>query len=1319
MDLSRYATMYSPEDEEATTDAPSSTGMDLSQYYGTTQPQETAPSEPKWMQNRAVKIGMGAARGLDHLTEFLHLPQDIVFAIAAGNASPDDNVTVADRLKDIEWAKYAPLGAAPARPADGKEILELLGEKDPAVTKWGGLIMDLVADPLLAGSAIRGVGKLGKVERLVQLGDQIEEATSIGGIARIAYRNSPAVKAWTDSRTETLLRAMRSDSPLGNTLRKTAGATLTTRVQRNLKYGREFGEGLSDARALADQAGSDVRGRAFDLLADVDSGLMGKDTRPWFQKGLGILSGRKGAESGLKGLPQILHDAISKEGYDLAQKRGLLTTEGLANSAIPEVQRLSPLQRFVPEARRTQALSDTESAVARIRQAASDSKFDPDVAEGRFRTFSQKVTEIDAMLGYHVTGLDWVQKKVMENVRKVGGTEGDAATAWDRLVSAGMGGNMDGFLDSSTSIRASGVGAGEAAANASRRNTYSDTLAEQLNRGTAPAEARRIAAEARDAIPVERSAANPAVSALYERRLSTLSPAAVRGSEDVFKATRQDSLAFGRNTTPLSYREVLFQDAEDKFSSLDLGAYFRGLQEGHMRRTYAAFQDKKGAEQWVRSLEQGRVVMSNILSDDMIDTAFTGIRGATDDASTLLRNYRSTLESGGRGTILSQKGITQHLTENGVSPKDANGAYMKLVEQMNPELKPVMQQIRDYADSYAAKAGGGQTGGMGKTFYGPREELDVPFLESLGEYANPLFSLAESANAAKTRVTRGQFMREVYDLAVEKGLVKEGADKASGFSLIENAEGAWGSFYGKRVNPILRKELEKTMQPARESSGFMQGVERVRSLITGGYLAAPNVLTANLAGGIYSSAMAGISPVRYVSALAQTIPELLRGERKDLDRLREFIGVGAGSLLEQDVMKTLKQSARDASGLHKGTAGQTFANVADFVQGQIQKPFGVWWAGLEGFEFLETAMRVSAFKAERQLWGNDLTRLEKYVPGVSRMSAEDAAHAVDKFAAQKARIALLDYSELPEPISKLRNTGLLPFAAFPYLIGSRNLNAAINKPGALAMAQRIPEALWNASFSDDDEQLRVWAGMPEWLKGEHGAPVRMFTDAAGDRRVSVIPMSGLLPTQTWAGSAYGETLSSLGLYGPLWDIFNAFQSGTGEAPIAGRYGKRVYEPDARGVSKLAQAGQFLVGSLAPSYTKKAASLLGAGYNAGVNLTRSGVPMDKELADTLYTFQERETGKAKRRLADELFSTFLRSPQIVTESGPLASVRKEAERLKARRSSELNSIKQRYSKAASAGNTAKAERIKAEYQARAQEFQELEEALAKAYGGSSQ
>lgn len=1307
--------------------------------------------------NPLARTGLGAARGVASLLEPLALPQDVAFAIAAG--ALDDNSTITERLKRVEWAAYAPTGAAPARPADGREILSLMGVEDERALRWGGAVFDLTVDPLIAGSVIRAGGKLSKIEDLVKLGDKVDEIASYSvplvGQARAAYRYNPTVKAWADKRSEELLRTMRNpDNKLfGYSAGEWSKGFVTGRVTRNLRYGsyvdpvtgERAGEAISDARALTTQRAEDVRTRGYDLLAEMEAGILGKDARPFFKRGLDILSGAAKAEREVSTMPQLLRDSILKEGYDLAQKRGVLTTE-IGESVIPEVRALSSYTPLIGRERRAAALADTDAAVARVRDLAERNKFSPDLAEKRFRDFGQRVTEIDAMFGYHVSGFDFIKKRVMEKVMTAGGSSDDAANLWNDAVSAGVRGEWNTFKNrpmvfdqARRATPAPSAAVDESIPEWERRwqginmkEAYNYAPDEEvqyyLKGGYMPAHYQGRLGNSYNPADYWRAARTaqrmrlPPQTAIGQARYG-LEEATRRGdtqAQDAFRELLSDLKADTFNPAPTGSTDSAVPTfgslvADDEaFNALDLGAYFKGLQDGHMRRTYAMFQDNKSADKWVESLRTGKVVMSNLLGDDMVDTALRDmpVRGVAGDTAVgrnvadLIKGYRGALETEGRGTILTQRGIVNHLLENGVAKRDAEDAYGRLITQMNPELEPVIKQLREYADKYENKAAAGRSGGFGPSFYGERnDELDVPFLEMLGEYANPILSLAESADAAKTRIGRQDFMREVYELGVKNGLVKEGDytdPNGAVFKLVEGA-GGWGAFDGKKIHPYLKMELERSMKPpAIREIPLARAYDRVRSLITGGYLASPSVITANIAGGIYTSAMAGIGPGRMMKAMAQTFTPLLKGESEELKRLKDFTAVEDASMAANNMVRDTGRLKLVESGVRGGSLNEAFDNITGFIGEQLQAPLGQRWAGLDGFQFVEKWMRTAAFKAEKDYWIANQGRLAQYGVDMSGDAAQRTA-AVEKFAAQKARISVMDYSELPDLVTGLRDTGLLMFPGFSYLITARNLNAAINRPGKIAMADRLSDAIWSATM-DEEEKLAVYAGMPDWLKEDQGVPVRLMVDKAGDRRYSVIPFSGLLPVNTTFGKPFAESMTALGIYGPLFEMASALVTGEGEAVLTGRFGREVFQPQARGAEKYAQAGAFLANSLFPAFVRK-------GIDMGQAIQRQAVPMDPEFADTLYSFQERDRGKAQKRIADEVLSSLLRSPQVVTTSGPLSNWVKQANSLRIRRDAEVRGLTKELQKALSNGNGIKAAKIREEIAKRTKEYAELTQTLA--------
>lgn len=754
------------------------------------------------------------------------------------------------------------------------------------------------------------------------------------------------------------------------------------------------------------------------------------------------------------------------------------------------------------------------------------------------------------------------------------------------------------------------------------------------------------------------------------------------------------------------YREVLFSDKSDKFSSLDLGAFFKGLQDGHMRRAYGMFQDEKGAERYIKAVEQGRVILSNIIDDDRIDEILGALDGGTfraaDATSTgtyrvrvgdgpntsiaaLVKQYKNALEGQGRGTVIGKHNLIQHLIENGVDGRRANDAVLQLVSSANPSLEPLVKNLRDVAGRYA-DAYQGSGGGFGRAFFSQREDIDRDFLEMLGEYANPILSLAESAQGARTRLPRQQFMAETFDVARQKGYIRGSQytdENGAAYVKINGSENAWGSFSGQYVHPYLKAELERTMQPSAISKvPLAQAAGRVRSLIMGGYLASPNVIVANFAGGLYTSSMAGINPVRHLRAITQVLPDLLKGQSADADRLREYIDLGTSSLIAQGFEKDLNLRKLKEAGIEGGSAKGLFDRVTGFIGEQLQAPLGQKWAGLEGFQFVENLMKVSAFRAERDYFLANPDVLKKYAGDVTDVQA-----AAEKLAAQKARIAVFDYSDLPLAVQRLRDFGLWTFPGFSVMLTARNLNAAINRPGKLALADRLSEAVWWSAM-DDEEKLAVYASMPDWLKEEGGAPVRMMVDEAGDKRVSVIPFNQLVPTGTTFAGPFAESIAALGIYGPFFELASAFATGSGEAILSGRYGNQVFSPDARGFDRTTQAAQFMLKTLSPGFARR-------GYDTYKVVKEQAFPVGGPLADSLYTYSEVENRKASRRIADQVIANLLRSPQVITMSGPLASANKEMNRIKAERNREIGALKKRYQQAAATGRTAKAERLAGE------------------------
>src|SRR5690606_22615293 len=155
---------------------------------------------------------------------------------------------------------------------------------------------------------------------------------------------------------------------------------------------------------------------------------------------------------------------------------------------------------------------------------------------------------------------------------------------------------------------------------------------------------------------------------------------------------------------------------------------------------------------------------------------------------------------------------------------------------------------------------------------------------------------------------------QVYEDALKTGYVIEDAsrihwdpDTGTRFVTMPDDPSIWGGFAGKNVHPFLRKELERVLRARTENRG--NALSRLRSLITGGYLASPNVIAANIFGGIFTTAMAGENPAAFIPELLRNFNEFRRANRdprytfQALQDLKRYIDVDTSNLVTNAVRK--------------------------------------------------------------------------------------------------------------------------------------------------------------------------------------------------------------------------------------------------------------------------------------------------------------------------------------------------------------------------------------------------------------------------------
>jgi hypothetical protein len=771
---------------------------------------------------------------------------------------------------------------------------------------------------------------------------------------------------------------------------------------------------------------------------------------------------------------------------------------------------------------------------------------------------------------------------------------------------------------------------------------------------------------------------------------------------------------------PVTYGEIL--DGISDMQALPIGEFLGGLMNGHLRRAYALFGDSDDFKRYIDHLRNGSIIPSSVIDESELVKNMVGYEREAE----LIMEYQKAMTRAGRGMVMRKTAIAEHLLRSKVPPERVNGALRAMAQALGPDngrLKDFLTQMDQMVPQYqdlvrqfqnSRRAAPDQPVLVNTRFFDPTEKLDRGTLERLGEIAMATASIGESAEIAKRVGTRQELFQNIYQVARTRGMLRN-APYTDEFGAVyvkyADSENIMGGFGGKWIHPHLYEELRRAA--AVEHKSMPNALTRVRALVTGGYLASPAVIAANFFGGIYQSATAGINPVTTVRRLFEVLPDMnaaSKGYRDNLvGELRRYVDVDLTSLAHNDFTAELRKVRFDDFGLGPEGASKVFDQVTRAMEGFLQRP-GIGrvrtrFAGLEGFQFTENWFKVAAYKEMK----------ERLTGRLGRVPTGSEAISIEKQAAEFARLVVFDYSELPKGLEMLKNSGLVLFPGFTYFLAGRTMTAVMNRPGTLAVADRISEAMANATLSLED-QLVLLAGTPEWMRQDQGVPVPFSKrpDAMGDERVSVLPLNQLVPTSTildFNGRAnpWAESVSSLGVWGPLWEVFRALTTGDGEAALSAQYGNRVFDADSEGTRKAADVFRFLYNTMAPGVVKK---MLTVNYDNQLQGFAPAVPDmfralahpgSLEMASAAYSFDERRSARPDRTWREATMSMFLRSPQVVALDGPLSGIGRELRSEQARLGEQLNMLRRRAQRAESEGDAESYERWAAEIRDRRDEF----------------
>lgn len=818
---------------------------------------------------------------------------------------------------------------------------------------------------------------------------------------------------------------------------------------------------------------------------------------------------------------------------------------------------------------------------------------------------------------------------------------------------------------------------------------------------------------------------NPTMSDILAARIKRQLDA----STDVRTSVRHEDLDY----EALLEQPITFGELWDRVSglqALNFGEYAQGLMNGHLRKAYGLFIDGDNFERYIDALTSGGVIVKNRVLDDSDFRQY--LPGMAEEADLLTEYHRSLLQAGG-GAIIRRDGMIRFLEGRGVSPQRINQVIETLQRNLNnnPYHLNNIELVKSLRTKYASElrrlrdepVTGGRLPLRNQALFQDRVELPEAMVAQLGEYANATFSVLETAEYASRVLPRQNYFQNTLEVARRNGLIKphEFYDEwGTHYRKIAEGDGVLGAYAGQYVHPHLLKELERMATV--DKSLIPAAFNRVRSLITGGYLAAPSVLAANFVGGLYQGATAGIDPVTMLKRMHEVLPDMLaaaRGEQTELMRkLMAHGDLDITGLVGSDKAADFSRLVRQDVGFGSEGVQRLFDNVTSWYEDFLQRPglgrFRVPFAGLQGFQFTENWFKVAAFKeASERLAREGLPSATGR--GVRKLTPLE----IERTAAEFARTVVFDYSTLPSTLDAAKKYGLVLFPGFAYFLAGRTLNTALTRPGVLSVSDRLSEALMNAQLPIED-QLLAWLGMPDWLKEEQAVPLPFTAHEGreGNRQASFIPLAQLVPTVTlwdWAagggtgGNPWGESITQAGLWGPLFDVVSALFEGDGEATFTGRYGHQVFDPGTEGAEKAGQVFRFLYNTMAPSMVRKTLTADYQGRAQGLlpSLARGlrditgNTPED--LVHGVYTINERATGRPDKRWQDQIVANFLRTPTVVAMEGPLAGIRDMYTKDRQRYTAERSALVQRYDRARAAGQTAAAEELRARINALSEEF----------------
>lgn len=1178
----------------------------------------------------------------------LQASQDITFAVAGGALDP--NRSTLDYLGQMEWANYAPWNRAPVRPIEGQALARLSGVEDERTSRAIGMALDFVADPLIVGSLLRGIGRAAKLPGLMRAGNVIdtvaESSLLVGGVptARVvrATRALPGFAAVEQAAWQGFARryvmpmldaaenvaflpasARRGGIPIGGGERRSVSGMFVVDggrlpgAQDALSRVGGAAEELADNSAVAIMramaAAGDPRWKrqmrqlteAQSLVYDIPVPLINAFA-PEVSRGLMKAAYGAAEEVGVLNFAQRLDDLPSPSPLIQRAQRDV--------ADIADVMMAHPLsqQARIEFRARTSRFNEEH---ARLRDLARRYGNDPDLVSTAFNKTLEQFQRSSALEGYFASGygplsevfttntLGELSKLAARNpamasaVARAGGAATVARTAWRDLIGFG----------------ADGV-------------------------------------------------------------------AATRLDEPVRLAVAQVASGAPPLPTMPTYRQLFGEYAD--IPGLNVGVWLDSIPRGHMRRAFGVFQDQDSWRRAVGALEDGRVRPTRLLDEPrVLGQLATEFPGET----SILQRYMDdmTPRSGNKptGGLVTATEVAEHMSRQGVPSAQIESFWARLGEIADPEIAQLASDLRRYGaqtvGDIPSNAPQQFTGAKG-VFRTERQDLNRDTLSMLMELMDPALSRTETAVAASRAMRRTEGLAELYRLSKGKGLIRDAGDATTPnwwTSVAADQAHAYPFLAGKTVHPMLFREMNNLLAQGAQTTGFTKGLATVRQMVTAGYLANPATTTANVAGGFWTAFLHGINPLVLAREMAETWQTWSKLGR-DLPELAHMRDIVQNGITHSDLIKGAGKLRLKGMNLGspEGLQGLTRAmgegiNAGIMAYGKfLRRPLGVKGSGALGlgaFELSESLFRMATFRMIRKQGG----------------SVEEARRL--------ARFVVFDYAAQPGTVRLARDTGVFLFPAFPYFMFGRTMNAMFKNPAVLATGERTAELMWNLNTEDEGQRHALYGGMEDWMREDKYIPVRRQED--GD--VTMLPLNQLIPTNTLTGKPFVDSLATLGLWGPLIDIVTALTQGSeggGPATITGNFGRQVFpENTAARSDRLVGALKFAFNSFAPGIARKLVRFpedTTQRYEGAIpNLARALQPPMGEYGNMGRNVNELLRRRADQDIVDSILSLTIRSTRTVATEGDLADVTRILASASAQRDRDLSGFERRIAIATARGN----------------------------------